>query len=67
MSLQVLTFTVETKRANLPAVLDIIRQILREPTLPGSEFEVMKNEDLAALEQGRSDPASLGSTMHCGA
>ena len=39
-----ITFTVETKRANLPAVLEILRQILREPTLPASEFEVMKNE-----------------------
>ena len=40
------TFTIETKRANLPAVLDILRQILREPSLPGSEFEVMKNEEI---------------------
>ena len=35
---------VETKRANLPAVLEILRQVLREPTLPENEFEVMKNE-----------------------
>jgi len=54
------TFTVETKRANLPAVLDIVRQILREPTLPGSEFEVMKNEEIAGVEQGRSDPMRQG-------
>ena len=62
-SRQVLTFTVDTKRANLPAALEILRQILREPTLPGSEFEVMKNEEIAAIEQGRSDPASLGFTL----
>ena len=43
-----LTFTVETKRANLPAVLEILRQILREPTLPADDFEVMKVESLAA-------------------
>jgi zinc protease len=54
------TFTVETKRANLPAVLEILRQILREPTLPGSEFEVMKNEEIAGVEQGRSDPMRQG-------
>ena len=54
------TFTVETKRAKLPAVLEILRQILREPTLPGSEFEVIKNEELAGIEQGLSDPIRQG-------
>jgi zinc protease len=54
------TFTVETKRAKLPAVLEILRQILREPTLPGSEFEVLKNEEIAGIEQGLSDPMRQG-------
>jgi zinc protease len=54
------TFTVETKRANLPAVLEILRQVLREPTLPASEFEIMKNENIAGLEEGRTDPIRLG-------
>ncbi len=51
-----LSYSIETKRANLPAVLEILRQVLREPTLPESDFEVMKNERIAGLEQGRSDP-----------
>lgn len=51
-----LSYSIVTKRANLPAVLEILRQVLREPTLPESEFEVMKNERLTGLEQGRSDP-----------
>ena len=54
------TFTLETKRANLPAVLEILRQILREPTLPASEFEIMKNENVAGLEEGRTGPHSPG-------
>jgi zinc protease len=54
------TFALETKRANLPAVLEILRQILREPTLPEEEFEVLKREDLASIEQGRTDPMRLG-------
>ncbi|HZW31420.1 MAG TPA: pitrilysin family protein [Isosphaeraceae bacterium] len=54
------TFTVETKRAKLPAVLEILRQILREPTLPGGEFEVLKNEEIAGIEQGLSDPMRQG-------
>ena len=58
--LGLLTFSVETKRANLPAVLEILRQILREPTLPESEFEVMKTEEITGLEQSRSDPTRQG-------
>ncbi len=54
--LGMLTFTLDTKCANLPAVLEVLRQILREPTLPGSEFEVMKSEEIARVEKGRSDP-----------
>ena len=55
-----LTYTVQTKRANVTAVLEILRQILREPTLPEAEFEVMKNERVAGLEQTRTDPMRQG-------
>ena len=55
-----LTFMVQTRRANFAAVLDIVRQVLREPTLPAGEFDLIKNERIAALEQGRSDPMALG-------
>jgi len=51
-----LSYSVQTKHANLPAVLEILRQVLREPTLPENEFAIMKNERVAGLEQGRSDP-----------
>jgi zinc protease len=60
LGIGVASFTVETKRAKLPAVLEILRQILREPTLPGSEFEVIKNEEIAGIEQGLSDPMRQG-------
>jgi zinc protease len=55
-----LTFTVQTRRANFAAVLEILRQVLREPTLPVSDFDLVKNERIAGLEQGRSDPRALG-------
>jgi zinc protease len=55
-----LTFTVQTRRANFAAVLEILRQILREATLPATDFDLIKNERIAALEQGRSDPMALG-------
>ena len=54
------TFTIETKREHLAAGLDILRQVLREPSLPYREFEVMKNEQITGIEQGRSDPIRQG-------
>jgi zinc protease len=53
------TFSVETKRANLAPVLEILRQVLREPALPADEFEVMKVQRLAMLERGKTDPQAL--------
>jgi zinc protease len=40
-------------------VLDLLRQVLREPTLPEEEFEILKRERLAGLEQMRTDPSAL--------
>ncbi len=54
------TFTIQTKRANLPAVLDILRQVLREPSFPANEFDVLKNEAITSIEQNRSDPIPQG-------
>ncbi len=56
-----ISFSVQTKRANLAATLEILRQILREPLLPADEFEVMKTARLAGLESSRSEPTSLAS------
>ncbi len=60
LSLGAVTFTIETKRENLSAGLDILRQVVREPSLPYRELEVMKNEQVAGIEQGRSDPIPQG-------
>ncbi len=54
------TFTIETKREHLAAGLNMLHQVLREPSLPYREFEVMKNEQITGIEQGRSDPIRLG-------
>jgi len=40
-------------------VLKLFKQVLREPALPANEFEVMKRERLAALEQMKTEPAML--------
>jgi zinc protease len=54
-----IAFTVHTKRESLPAVLAILRQVLREPLLPADEFEVMRRERLASLEASRTEPQTL--------
>ena len=58
----VATFFVDAKRANLPAVLGLLKQVLREPTFPAEEFEILKRQRLSGLEEKLTDPASLAMT-----
>ena len=53
------TFSVEAKRSTLPATLEILRKVLREPTLPADDFEVMKLGRISRLEAGHGDPQAL--------
>lgn len=53
------TFAVETRRSELPAVLDILRQVLREATLPESELEILRTQFLSSLEKQLTDPTAL--------
>lgn len=53
------TFRVKTKRENLPAVLDILHKILRQPTLPEEQFEVFRRQKLANVEQVSTEPQYL--------
>ena len=56
-----LSFSIHTRRESLPATVDILRQVLREPLLPAEEFEIMKRERLASLEASLTEPTSLAS------
>lgn len=53
---------IETMRENLPAVMRLVAEMLREPAFPQSEFEQLKQECIADAEQGRSDPQVVAST-----
>jgi zinc protease len=53
------TFTIQTKRANLPAVVDLLADILRNPAFPADEFEKMKRERLQGIEAGLTEPQAL--------
>jgi zinc protease len=54
-----LSFSVQARHDTMPAVLEILRQVLREPLLPKEEFEIMKRERVANLEQTKTEPATL--------
>jgi zinc protease len=51
--------TVETDRSNLTEVLGLLGEILQRPAFDASEFEVVKRELQAGLEEGLSDPQTL--------
>ena len=53
------TFSIKTKRANLKLVLELLGEVLRNPTIPKSELDVLKNEVVTSLEQGLTEPTSL--------
>jgi zinc protease len=54
--------TIETTRENLPAVMRLAAEILREPSFPASEFELLKQEQLANIEQNKSEPTQIAFT-----
>jgi zinc protease len=57
------SFSIQAKHETLPAVLELLRQVLREPLLPASEFELLKRERLAGIEQMKTEPAMLAPRM----
>jgi len=59
----VVTASVQTDRANLAEVLKLVGEILREPAFPADEFEKLKQESLAGLEQQKTDPQALAGNL----
>jgi zinc protease len=53
------TFTIQARRETLPDVLKLLKEILREPTLPESELELIRQAELAQLKSQLSEPGAL--------
>ena len=51
---------IKTVRENLPAVLTLVSEVLREPAFPAAEWETLRKESLAQLEEELQDPMSNG-------
>ncbi|HKA36067.1 MAG TPA: pitrilysin family protein [Thermoanaerobaculia bacterium] len=56
--------SIETTRENLPAVLALAAECLRDPVFPASEFDSLKQETIAGIEQGKSEPQQIASTAY---
>ncbi len=56
-----LTFSIQAKRATLPAAIKLLGEILREPAFPAAEFDAMKRRARAGAEASKTDPAALAS------
>lgn len=52
---------IETTRENLPAVIALMAEVLREPAFPASEFDSLKQTRLASIEESRSEPVAIAS------
>jgi zinc protease len=53
------SYLVECKRGTLHALLGILHEILRRPSFPADEFDVIKRQTRDGLERARTDPQSL--------
>jgi zinc protease len=53
------TATIRSTRENLPAVLALAVEILREPAFPENEFRTLKENALASIESQRSEPDAI--------
>ncbi|MGC9970065.1 MAG: pitrilysin family protein [Bryobacteraceae bacterium] len=55
------TATIQATRENLPAVLTLVAEVLKEPSFPDSEFDQLKQQILVQIESQRREPMAIGS------
>lgn len=51
--------SIETKRASLAPTLRLVAEVLKEPGFDAQEFELLKQENLAGLEESKKEPTVL--------
>ena len=51
--------SIQTKRENLSDVLNLVRDILRDPAFPQEELDKLIEQNLASIEQNRSEPQAI--------
>ncbi|MEM9701572.1 MAG: pitrilysin family protein [Planctomycetota bacterium] len=58
----VLTFSISAKRETLPAVMELLNDVLTSASLPAGELELLKQATLARIDAGKSEPQTLATT-----
>ncbi len=53
--------SIETVRANLPGALALAAEMLRAPSFPEKEFDLVKRQAIASVDTQRTDPQALAS------
>ena len=56
---QTVSIRFDTVRANLPASLDLIREIVRAPAFVAAEFDTIIKENVTNLDSSRSEPQAV--------
>ena len=59
-----LSVSIETTKENLPKVLDLVAEILKAPSFPASELEILRQENLTQIEQTRTEPQAVARTAY---
>lgn len=54
-----MTFTLQVKRQHLIPALKLLAEVLRNPTLPADELDILKSAQVSAIEQKLTDPQTL--------
>jgi zinc protease len=58
-NLGTLSFSLQSKRGQLPQVLELLREMLQEPTFPEKEFAVLKQNRRQMFEKQMVDPQGV--------
>lgn len=61
---QNVSISIATTKENLVGVLNLVTEILRQPAFAQSEFDKLKDEALAGIEQQKSEPQSLADNLY---
>lgn len=51
--------SIETTHGNLPDVIKLVAEIMKEPSFDANEFEKLKQENIAGIESQRSEPQQI--------
>jgi zinc protease len=58
------TVTIETVRDNLSKVLELAAEVLRQPAFPPDEFESLRQQQIAAVENQKTEPTAIASQAY---